>query len=193
MRKKIVGLMIIAAMLLTAGLVWAQAQATPEAAVKAYMALLQKEKINEFVAVMHPDALADFKKMMMPVVKLAVAKKKEAKVMGLFKGVKTAAQLEKMPPPQVFAAFYKGLLAVMPSLTQALAGSKMEVLGHVAEGKDLAHVVYRTTMSLGQVKAVKVDVVSCRLYKGKWMILLSSNLEGLSAQIKMQIENSLSR
>ena len=193
MRKKIVGLMIIAVMLFTAGLVWAQSLATPEAAVKAYMALLQKEKINEFVAVMHPGALADFKKMMMPVVKLATAKKKEAQVMTLFKGVKNAALLEKMPPAQVFAAFYKGLLVVMPKLSDALAGSKMEVLGHVAEGKELAHVVYRATMSLGQIKSVKVDVVSCRLYKGKWMVLLSSNLEGLAAQIKMQIENSLSR
>ena len=189
--RKVIGLMMMVCLLCTAGM--ALAQGSPEATVKSYMTALQKEDVKKFVSVMHPAALADFKKMMMPVVELAVAKKKEAQVMPLFKGVKDAAQLKKMAPADVFAAFYKGLLGVMPQLSQVLSGSKMEVLGHVKEGKDIAHVVYRATMTVGRVKVKKVDVTSCKLYKGKWMIMLSGDIEGLATQIKMQIQQSLNR
>ena len=144
MRKAIL-LITALAVLLTCPVLQAVAADTPEAAAMAYMTALKQNKIDEFVAMMHPDALAQFKKMMMPVVILAAEKGKEKPIMQLFKGVPDAKALAALSPAKVFKAFYEGLLVMVPNLRQILAGSKMQALGHVNEGSDIAHVVYRAT------------------------------------------------
>lgn len=192
MRKAII-LITALAVLLTCPVLQAVAADSPEAAATAYMTALKQNKVDEFVAMMHPDALAQFKKMMMPVVILAAEKDKEKQVMQLFKGVADPKALAALSPADVFKAFYNGLLAMIPNLREALAGSKMQVLGHVNEGSDMAHVVYRATMKVGQIDVEKVEVMSFKKHDGKWMALLGGNLEGLAAQIRRQMTQTLQR
>lgn len=193
MVKRVIGLMAMLIILAVPAAAVAQETGTPEAAARAYIKAMQQNQVDAFIAMMHPEALAQFKKMMLPLAQTAAKKGKEKELMVLFMGVKTAAQLEALPPAAVFKAFYKGLLHMMPHMAKILAGSQMKVLGHVNEGPDLAHVVYRAVMKMDKVNFQKLEVISLKKYHGKWMVMLSGNIQGIAAQLKQQMSRALGK
>ncbi len=84
---------------------------------------------------------------------------------------------------EVFARSIGTVIDDMPGLMHALYDRDDDVLGHVAEGPDSAHVVYRTTARLsGAVPEVKVMQLE-RTPEG-WRVLWSDELEVLEAALR---------
>lgn len=84
---------------------------------------------------------------------------------------------------EVFARAIGALIDDMPGLMHSIYERDDEVIGHVTEGPDDAHVVYRTTARLsGAVSEVKV----MQLQRGPagWRVFWSDELEVLDAALR---------
>jgi hypothetical protein len=91
--------------------------------------------------------------------------------------------LAELTSPEVFERAVGVLVDDMPGLMHALYDRDDEVIGHVLEGPDGAHVVYRTTARIsGAVSEVKI--VQLRRTEGGWRVLWSDELEVLDAALR---------
>ncbi len=94
-----------------------------------------------------------------------------------------SAGLGALDPSEVFGRAVGAMVDDMPGLMHSLYDRDDEVLGHVTEGADTAHVVYRTTARLsGAVPEVKVMQL-VRTPAG-WRVLWSDELEVLEAALR---------
>jgi len=84
---------------------------------------------------------------------------------------------------EVFARALTRLTSDMPGLANSLADRDDEILGHVAERSDTAHVVYRTQMRLsGSVP--EVNVMQMRRSPEGWRVLWSDELDVLETALR---------
>ena len=85
--------------------------------------------------------------------------------------------------PEVFDRALTTLTGDMPGLTYSLQDRDDEFLGHVAEGADSAHVVYRTQSRLsGALPEVKV--MQMRRGPAGWRVLWSDELDVLETALR---------
>jgi hypothetical protein len=94
-----------------------------------------------------------------------------------------APGMAQLTSADVFARSIGAVIDDLPGLMHALYDRDDEVLGHVPEGRDDAHVVYRTTARLsGAVPEVKV----MQLARGPegWRVLWSDELEVIEAALR---------
>ena len=78
-----------------------------------------------------------------------------------FPGVKTVKALKALDAPRLFAGVIRRK-ASDPSMKKSLANTKIDVFGHIAEGEDTAHVIYRSRMKLGETDIVRMNVATLR-------------------------------
>ena len=67
-----------------------------------------------------------------------------------------------------------------------MAGAEARVLGHVPEGTDLAHVVYRMTITVDGLKVTKMEVLSLQRTDSGWAMLLRSDIETMAAALRQR-------
>jgi hypothetical protein len=84
---------------------------------------------------------------------------------------------------QIFARAIASMLTDMPGLANALHDRDDFVLGHVMEGADSAHAVYRTLARIGGAVA-EVKVIQLVRTDSGWRILWSDELEVLDAALR---------
>ena len=60
----------------------------------------------------------------------------------------------------------------------------MEVLGEVKEGANVAHVVMRNRVSVGEIEIEAMEVVSFKKVGKDWKALLSGKMKGLANQLR---------
>jgi hypothetical protein len=91
--------------------------------------------------------------------------------------------MQSLTAGEVFDRAIGVMIDDMPGLMHSLYDRDDEVLGHVAEGPDEAHVVYRTTARIsGAVPEVKV--MQMRLGPDGWRVRWSDELEVLEAALR---------
>src|SRR5262249_27699261 len=112
-------------------------------------------------------------------------------VLPLFKGAKSVADVKALDDRLLLAKFLRGVLDLKPELKKALATAKTEMLGHVAEGKDKAHVVYKLIVEFDATPVVNITVNCLQKHGAKWMLLLSGDMEGMVAMMKQQVAGKL--
>jgi len=151
---------------------------TPEAVAARAVDAMREGRIDDFVKLMHPTAVADFKKMMMGIIEMAHKRGEAEELQELFGGG-TPEELSKLDDFEFFATFYKNVLAEQPDFKAMAKGAKTTILGHVMEGKDVAHVVHRMTVTTEDLALKKMDVISLRRTKDGWGMLLKSDIEGM--------------
>jgi hypothetical protein len=159
---------------------------SPEAVVEKALKALKEDRLEDFAGAMHPEALKRLKALLTTVVEAAAKEGQSKQVLRLFDGVASADALKKLDDVQFFVRFLRGVTRLKPELKQALGGAEARVLGHVMEGKDTAHVVYRMTVSVGGAKMTKMDVTSLRKSEVGWRMLLSTELEGIATILKQK-------
>jgi hypothetical protein len=172
-------LVLMASFALAAGAA-TPAPLSPEAVVKEYMAVLQKEGMGAVSRYIHPDELKRFKDMLMPWMRKEASGKNEA-IPGLFGSDATLASVEAMPPAQFMDAFMR---LAGEQLKDASFGD-CEVVGTVRE-KDMTHVVTRVAVVYKEVRMNKLEVVSTKPLGNEWKLMLSGELEGMAAAISAQ-------
>lgn len=131
---------------------------------------------------MHPDALADLQNM------LVVVAKDEPGMGRVFTGAESAEALAALSPEEVYTRFIGSILKIQPDMADILGTMEAEVVGHVAEGDSLAHVLSRSTMSTSGATVTQMQVVTVRQYDDGWRALLSGDISSFAQMIRAQAE-----
>jgi hypothetical protein len=159
----------------------AGAASSPETICTEYFAALKKDGMTAAASYIHPDELARFKQMLMPLFRRAAAKQDHRLAEGFFGPGTRLEQLEAMSA----ADFMTGVLRAVGEKMDVNFGD-VEVLGTVRE-KEVVHVVARVTAEAGdetsKVKVKTMEVVSTRPFGDGWKLLLSGELEGLASAL----------
>ncbi|MGV3723495.1 MAG: hypothetical protein ACO1SX_21580 [Actinomycetota bacterium] len=167
--------LLVATPVLAAG--QAAGTTTPEAAALKALGALHQDRAPDYVGAMHPEALRQFRGVMLEIVDRAASEKKEAQVLPLFKDVKSAADLKKLDDAGFFVAYLQGVARQLPELKTLLAETRPVALGHVAEGPDVAHVVIRTDdRTGGESVLVRPSIVSMKRTSEGWRMLLTGDV-----------------
>ena len=122
---------------------------SPEEVVATALDAVNHGRIDEFVEAMDPDSLEEVRKSIVDSVDEGVKRVGEAKVLKSFPGVKSAKALKALDGPRLFAGILKRMSSD-PNMKKSLAETKINVFGHVDEGEDTTHVIYRSTVKLGE-------------------------------------------
>ena len=153
---------------------------TPEAVTRQYGAAMRTNDWIGAAELMHPEALAKFRRMFLPLVK---ADSTGQLCQRLF-AASSASELAGLPDAELFARFFRTLVSGAPELRGMFAGSDLVPIGHVLEGNDIAHVVFRMKVAAEDgVTLTKVQAVSLRRAGLTWRVLLSGDFEGLATAI----------
>jgi hypothetical protein len=150
------------------------------------MTALRDDRMEDFAKDMHPTALKQLKIMLISVLDVAAEEGHEKDVLRLFKDVRTVEQARKLDDAKFFIAFMSGVLSLKPEMKEVLANAKAEMLGHVMEGGDTAHVVIRMSVSLSGATITKMDVISLKKTDSGWRMMLSGEIDGLAQVLKQK-------
>ena len=126
------------------------------------------------------------KSTLLSVVDAAEKEGRAAEALSLFKDIKSVDDLRKLDDVTFFTGFLEGVMQMQPRLRDAFRGTTLEVIGHVREGPDVIHVVYRGTVTMGDVKVTKLSVMSLKSNANEWRLLLTGDIEGMAATLKRQ-------
>lgn len=159
---------------------------SPEEVATRALTALKENRIADFAKTMHPEALKQLKATLLEVVDEAEKQERVDEVLTIFKNVKSADDLRKLDDVAFFTAFFEGVLQLQPRIRDALQGTTLNVIGHVPEGPDVIHVVYRGTVTQGEVKVSKMSVMSLKANGDDWGMLLTGDIEGMAAMLKRQ-------
>jgi hypothetical protein len=155
------------------------AAATPEAATTGYMAAVSRGDWIGAAKRMHPEALQKLKQMIQPIFSVPGS---EAGTKAIF-GISKPVDYDRMTGEQVFERLMRFMLRQSPELASAMRGAQNTVIGHVTEGTELAHVVYRMTVSVNEISVTQTGVVSLKKSGEEWRVLLTGEMEGLAAAL----------
>lgn len=159
---------------------------TPEAVAERALLALQENRIDDFADAMHPEALKGFRKIFVELLDAADDDDQADQLLTLFAGVDSVEALRTLDHHAFFVAFYKGITQVRPELKAVLASAKLETLGHVMEGEDIAHVVYRMSAGFEGIALSKMQVLSLRRTPDGWAMLLSGDIEGVTSALRQR-------
>lgn len=153
----------------------AQTPASPESAARAYFAARQAGDWAAAAGLMDPRALERFKSVFVVV---AEADTSGEMLRDLF-GVRSAAEFARLQPSEVYVRVNRAMLLLSPELRASFAEMSAEIIGHVQESPDRAHIVYRMRMSPADTTDGRIEVVTFRRSNGAWRALLTSEFDGL--------------
>jgi hypothetical protein len=153
---------------------------TPEQVTRQFGAAMRTNDWVGTAQLMHPDALARFRAMFIPILR---ADDTGQLCERLF-ATTSSAEVAALPDAELFARFFRTLVSGTPELGGMFAGADMVPVGHVLEGADVAHVVFRMKVASDDgVTITKVQAMSLRRSGSTWRVLLSGEFEGLAAAL----------
>jgi hypothetical protein len=153
---------------------------TPEAVVRRYTEAMRGGEWDTAARLMHPEALAQFRQMMLPAFQ---AEGPGRSLRDQFFDGMTEARIRHLSDTAFFARFFRGMMALNPELLGVVQGAEIAMVGHVLEGEDVAHVVYRMQMQMDEMTFTKLDVMSVKRHGATWRGLLTGTMEGLVAAL----------
>lgn len=155
----------------------AAAPGSAEAVVEKALDALNHGRLDTFVKAMHPNALSEFRATILETLEAAAKRGKQAQLLEAFEGVSGAEELKALDAPRMFAALL-GKVTSAPDAKKALAATRIEVLGHIFEGKDRAYVVYRSRMRLGERDINRLNAASLLKSGQDWKLSLFGDVSG---------------
>jgi hypothetical protein len=183
----------VAAVVLLTTAVSARAEDAPkpadaEKAATAGLEAMGKADWKAYAARLHPDSLKAFRDAIVPALKSADKKSKvDKEVLAIFSGAKDVETVLSWKEEEFFVKVMTSLSRV-PATGAMFTSRKSRVVGCVLEGKELAHVVTRTTVKIDKEEMKFVGVVSLKLHKGKWKLLADDLVMGLAKGVKQTLE-----
>jgi hypothetical protein len=155
----------------------------PEEVAHTYIRAMADARMNVVADQMHPSALDRFKGIMTDVANAIVAapsdRKPSAKMVSALFGDEGPTVVKDLAPRDVFVRFMSNLTTFVPQIRAMHGGSEYQVLGHVDEGINVAHVVFRATLAQGDHEMTKMSVLSLKRDGEHWKVLLTDDLENL--------------
>ena len=162
----------------------AQSAETPEQITDRFIAAMRAADWNGMAALMHQNALKEMRQLLAGVF--------EAPNAGQFRqqllGVSTVQQAQALSDTAVFAALMR-MSTQDADVAELLKTAKVQVLGHVNEGADTVHVVYRMAMTINGIPITKMDVMSLARSPVGWRSLLKGDVTALAAGIRASMQS----
>ncbi len=155
----------------------AQEPGSPEAVVSKAVEAVNHGRVDDFVSAMHPDSLKEFRTVLLSTIDNAVKQVGEERVLKTFPPAKTVDELKELPAEQLFASVVKRMTAD-PNMMKAMAKMKVDVFGNIPEGKDRAHVIYRTKVKMGETDIVRLNVATLRKSGSEWKMAIPDDFAG---------------
>jgi hypothetical protein len=152
---------------------------TPEVVAQQFGAAMRANDWVGTAQLMHPDALARFRNMFLPI----VTADSTGQLCDRLFATTSVAEVAALPDAELFARFFRTLVSGAPELSGMFAGADLVPVGHVSEGNDVAHVVFRMKVAADGVTITKVQAMSLRRLGPTWRVLLSGDFEGLAAAL----------
>jgi hypothetical protein len=150
---------------------------SPEEVAKASMEFMKKSDWSSYARLMHPDALAEAKKLFRSV----FVADESGKTAELFFGVKNSKEYDALSDTAVFEAMMNNIAKKIPLFTDIMKTMDFSIIGSVPEGADIVHVVYRTSTKATGLSISKLEVTSLQRHQGRWRMMLTGDIEGLAA------------
>lgn len=150
---------------------------SPQAVVSKALDAVNHGRIDEFVAAMDPDSLEELRAAVVGSLDEAVQKAGEARVLQSFPGVKTVKDLKALDGRRLFTGILRRQLSD-PGTKAAVANTRIDVYGHISQGDDTAHVVYRSRMKLGETDIVRLNVSTLRKSGKTWKMVIPEEFAG---------------
>ena len=156
-------------------------QVSPESVAQEYFSVLQKDGIGAMGRFMHPDAQAQFKRMIMPLFESEAAEGKSELRAMTFGRLATLDEIKALDPE----AFMNGFMRLVVAQTGdvKLSFDKLEIVGVVPEGEQ-RHVLARVTIGANELKMTEFQVLSFLPFKDTWRMQLNGEMQGLAAALK---------
>ena len=171
----------------------------PEAVLREAYARMRAGDWRAAAETFDPAALARFRAMLEPLFVAASAPVSEGgdgqanqanqanrdamMLMLLFAPAKSVEEVRALSDRELFARLMRG--------TMSLAGARLDgqqILGHVAEGADLVHVVTRNTVRMDEITVSKVEAVTLQRTAQGWRLALTGEIEGLAESLQATVE-----
>ena len=189
-------LALAAALVVTAAIPVSAAEG-PEEIAHIYIRAMADQRLNVVADSMHPGALERFRGIIVGVAEAiataAPERKPPAKMISALFGEEGPQAMKDLPPRDVFVRFMSNLTTFVPQIREMHAGSEYQVLGHVDEGGNVTHVVFRATLKRGETELTKMEVLSLKRDGDSWKVLLTDDLENLVAGFARQLSAPVKR
>ena len=95
----------------------------------------------------------------------------------------TAESVAKLSDAEFFSSFLRAAVEQTEAFGK-VDFDRIDILGEVPEDPDLAHVVVRNRVVVGDSEVEGMEVVTCRKRGDEWKLLPSTEMQGLANQIR---------
>ena len=163
---------------------------TPESVAKRQIEAMRTLNWEQVAKYTHPKALAQMQSLFMPVAIAGSAAKDNPaaeEMMRIVFGGKTANELAAVSSAAFFKIVMSGISGATPDFKNAMTNMEVQILGHVNEGENLAHVIYRLSRPLAEGTATKIAVTSVERDGDTWKALLNADLENVARAISARL------
>jgi hypothetical protein len=130
-----------------------------------------------------PEALEEFRSMMVPPLEASSEEFPEEMVSGFFEGIfgdgKTIERIREMSDAEFFSSFLSNSLE-MASEVGKVNFKNLDVIGSVPEGDSIRHILTRMYVEIGDMEFEKLEVLSVKKMGDGWGIILSGQVKGLA-------------
>src|SRR5262245_18550101 len=162
-------------------------QDTPEAVAKAFVAATQTADWAKAASFMHPDSLAQFKKLFEPM----FVNEKAARAAGELFGIKSRAEFDQISGAQLFEKLMGWIAGLIPGFSNLMDKASLDIIGHIAETPELVHLLYRTRASLDDMQLkeapdifknvtfTKLEVMTLKRHENTWRLTLSDEVDSM--------------
>lgn len=150
---------------------------SPEEIVSKAINAVNHGRIDDFVKAIDPDALEEFRAAVVETIDEGVKRVGEAKILESFPGVKSIKALKSLDGPHLLAGVIRRRLSD-PAAKKALASTQVDVYGHITEGENTAHVVYRSKMKGGENEMIRMQVITLRKSGEAWKMTMPDEFAG---------------
>lgn len=157
---------------------------TPEDVAQAYFNAMQSEGMTSIGRFMHPQALDQFKRMLLPVYQFEAGTGGRDLINMTFGAESNIDKLTTMVPEDFMNGFMNIVAAQMG--TTQLSFDKLEILGTVAEKED-RHVLTRITIGADELSVTQFEVLSFKPFQDTWRLQLNGEMQGIVNQLRASI------
>jgi hypothetical protein len=158
---------------------------TPEQVTEQMITAMRTENWTMMARLMHPEALKELRSLFDLV--LLSQDPGDAELRQQLFGVASAEEAKALPDTLIFANLMSSVVAEQSGLGDVLATAEVRILGHVQEGADTIHVVYRMSMSMDEISISLMDVASMTRYGTTWRGLLKGDLRAMAAGLRQAL------
>jgi hypothetical protein len=162
----------------------AQTAETPEQVTERFVAAMRAADWNGMASLMHQNALKEMRQLLSGVFEAPNAGPIRQQLLG----VSTVQQAQALSDTAVFASLMR-MTTQDADVAELLRSAKVQVLGHVNEGADTVHVVYRMAMTINGIPITKMDVMSLARSPVGWRGLLKGDVTALAAGIRASMQS----